>query len=224
MVGADPGPAPRLSILREPSGLSRSPSGKGSEKGFSDAVRIWGGGMIGMREPVRLYGGREEDWKLSRARLCRRWRTNTTKPATRAATNTTTRMLTPAISFLDTPLVAPLDDAAEPVVEDDATGSTGIVVVAESVVDVADSEEPMPVALLDVAPALVKIVLASLELLEVSPTLPGVDVELNGTGTDVEPALAVGGSDVGGTCTDKPVGSTTPSLVSTSTFRLLKLI
>jgi len=224
MVGADPGPAPRLSILREPSGLSRSPSGKGSEKGFSDAVRIWGGGMIGMREPVRLYGGREEDWKLSRARLCRRWRTNTTKPATRAAINTTTRMLTPAISFLDTPLVAPLDDAAEPVVEDDATGSTGIVVVAESVVDVADSEEPMPVALLDVAPALVKIVLASLELLEVSPTLPGVDVELNGTGTDVEPALAVGGSDVGGTCTDKPVGSTTPSLVSTSTFRLLKLI
>jgi len=151
MVGADPGLALRLSILlcmRELlTGLSRARGG-GSEKGLSDAVRICGGGMMGMMDPVGLGW---EDEKL--LRLCfRRWRTKTASPTRTDAAKTTARMDIPVIKDLETPVAlpaAPLDDAAfaVPAAEDDGgCCSTGIeVFVARSSVDV---EDPVPLAAL----------------------------------------------------------------------------
>jgi len=201
MVGASPGLALRLSILlcmRELlTGLWSVRSGilEGSEKGLSDAVRIWGGGtgMMGMMEPDGLGGC--EDWKLLRRFSCR-WRRNTINPATRAATKTAARMLIPMTTDLDTP---PLDDDAvvesEPAPAVDVTGRMGPGILGE-LVDVDDPVlVPVLVTPLDVVPTLLEITLTLLELLVVGLALLKGDVGVDGSDVDdVELALDVGDS------------------------------
>jgi len=124
----------------------------GSENGFSDAVRICGGGMMGMMDPVGLSCD-PEDERLLRRR-CRLWRKKVINPTRTDPAKTTARINIPVIKDLDTPPalpVTPLDDAAfaVPVVEDGVgCWSTGIVVAGSSV----DLENPVSVlvALLEV--------------------------------------------------------------------------
>jgi len=172
---------------------------------LSDAGRISGGDIIGMIEPVGLSGGCEEDWKLS-LRFCCRWRRNTIKQARITPTRTTIITLMPIATGLESPWVAPLDDAAEPAEEEGALGSgTGFVgFEGSSVVDVDDPEVGVLVSLLTrrlvgIALTAFEIVLALLEVLETAPTLPELDVKLGVTGSDVEPGSDVGLTvDVGG--------------------------
>jgi hypothetical protein len=114
-------------------------------------------------------------------------------------------MLIPITSDLDTPLVAPLDDAAFEAVEEEVMGRTGLVGVEESLVDV-DDPVPALVTPFDVEGTVLEVAPA---LLEAALTLPEGDVGLDVTGdtglaldaegltpgvrgSDVELALSVG--------------------------------